>query len=45
MDRYGLQTWHDYASLAILLALVISSTLFVVWERRTRTSRLWRRLH
>lgn len=44
MDKYGLYTWHDYFTLAFLVVVVISSTAFFSWERRTaRRSRTYRR--
>lgn len=47
MDKYGLQSWHDYVSLAILAAVVLASLLFLVWERQAKhgndTGRLRRR--
>lgn len=39
MDKYGLHTWHDYVTLAFLVAVLVTSTVFFSWERRSRTYR------
>jgi len=33
MDKYGLQTWHDYVSLGMLIGFVAFACAFLVWER------------
>lgn len=44
MDKYGLYTWHDYVTLAFLVAVMIASTVFFYRERRTtRRSHTYRR--
>ncbi|MCK5757256.1 MAG: hypothetical protein KAH46_31585 [Mycobacterium sp.] len=36
MEKYGLETWHDYATLVFLIAVLITSALFPIWERHAR---------
>lgn len=38
MEKYGFETWHDYAALAILAVMMMLSTGFLAYERRSRSS-------
>lgn len=37
MEKYGFETWHDYAALAILAVMMMLSTGFLAYERRSRS--------
>ncbi|CAA0132243.1 Uncharacterised protein [Mycolicibacterium vanbaalenii] len=40
MDEWGLQTWHDYVILGLLIGGQAFACAFLIWDRR---SKRWRR--
>jgi len=39
MDKYGLQTWHDYVSLGLLIGFAVFSSVFLFCYGRTGNGR------